>query len=47
MMRYYINGWREGQRYFMSYGFAEEDLERMKQGEIITRGGNEFRIETE
>lgn len=46
IMRYYINGWCEGRRYFWSFGWTEEEMERMIGGETITKNGNEFRIET-
>ena len=45
MKRYYINGWREGRSYFMSFGFTENEIDRMENGETINRNGNEFRIE--
>lgn len=45
-MIYYINGWREGKRYFCSFGWTEEEMERMIGGETIAKNGNEFRIET-
>lgn len=44
-MIYYINGWRETRRYFLSFGFTAEEIEQMKNGEVIKRGENEYRIE--
>lgn len=45
---YYINGWRETKSYFMSFGFTEEEIERMKSGEVIhqadSSSDNEFMI---
>ena len=46
-MKYYINGWREGARYFKSFGWSEDEIRRMMDGETIERNGNEFRIEVE
>lgn len=43
-MEYFINGWRYGRSYFMSFSFTEPELDRMMNGEIITRGENEFWI---
>lgn len=39
---YYINGWREGRRYFLSFGFTREEIGRMLDGELITKGTNKF-----
>lgn len=47
MKRYYINGWREGRRHFLSYRFTEDEIARMEHGETVNKGGNEFRIEAE
>lgn len=45
---YFVNGWREGKNYFFRLGrFTEEELERLENGETITKGGNDFRIEKE
>lgn len=44
-MKYYINGFREGKSYFMSFGFNEDEISRMENGEVIKRGDNEFCIE--
>lgn len=45
---YFINGWKESERYFMSFGFTADEIERMKSGEIIRRtdsiSDNEFKI---
>lgn len=47
-MRYYINGWREGRNYFFRIGrFTEEEIERLLNGETVTKGDNEFCIEVE
>lgn len=47
-MKYYINGWREGKNYFLRLGrFTEEEIDRMVNGEVITKGENEFSIEAE
>ncbi len=43
-MKYYINGFREGRSYFMSFGFTEDEITRMENGEVITHGGNKFWI---
>lgn len=43
-MKYFINGFRYGRSYFMSFGFSENERERLMNGEIITRNGNEFWI---
>lgn len=44
-MKYYINGWKEGKSYFLSFGFTEDEINRMIAGETISRDGNEFWIE--
>ncbi len=43
-MIYIINGWRYGRQYFMSFGFTEIEFEKLMDGEIITKGDNEFWI---
>lgn len=43
--RYFINGWEEGKRYFFSFGFTMNQIERMENGETIKRDNNEFRID--
>lgn len=43
-MKYYINGWRYGKSYFMSFGFTAREMERLMDGEIIKKGENEFWI---
>ena len=43
-MIYYINGFREGKSYFLSFGFTEEELNKMMQGDIITKNNNSFWI---
>ena len=43
-MKYYINGWQEKKNYFLSFGFTSEELERMVNGEIITKDNNSFWI---
>lgn len=46
MKRYYINGFREGERYFRRLGrFTEEEIERLENGEVVIKGENEFYIE--
>lgn len=46
--KYFINGWREGKNYFMRSGrFSEEELDKLSNGETITKNGNAYRIETE
>lgn len=45
--RYCINGWREGKGYFLSFGFTDDEIARMENGEIITIGHNVFSIEIE
>lgn len=48
MKKYYINGFREGEKYFFRLGkFTDEEAERLNNGEIITKGENEFYIEEE
>lgn len=46
-MKYYINGFMEGKNYFLSFGFTGDELQRMKNGETITRGNNTFWIITD
>lgn len=46
-MKYFINGWREGRSYFLSFRFTQEEIDRMVNGETIVRGTNEFSIEVE
>lgn len=41
---YFINGWREGKSHFMSFGFTQREIDRMENGEVISRDGNEFWI---
>lgn len=41
---YFINGWEENKGYFLGFGFTEEELDRMKNGEKIKRGNNIFCI---
>lgn len=43
-MEYYINGWRESKSYFFSFGFTEEERNRLFNGEIVCKGDNEFFI---
>ena len=43
-MKYFINGWLYGRSYFMSFGFSEYEMDRLMDGEVITREGNEFWI---
>lgn len=43
-IKYMINGWEYGRQYFMSFGFSRSQIERMMDGEVITRGTNEFYI---
>lgn len=41
-----VNGWREGRSYFFRLGnFTKEEFAKLENGETITKGGNEFRIE--
>lgn len=42
---YCINGWRKGKSYFMSFGFSQNEIDSMVDGEVIKRGSNEFSIE--
>lgn len=45
-MRHYINGFTYGERYFKSVGhFTEKEWNRMIDGEVIVKNGNEFWIE--
>ena len=42
---YYVNGWRETRSYFMNLGnFSGNEVQRMIDGEIITKGENTFYI---
>ena len=44
-MKYFINGWRYGKSYFMSIGrFTEDEMQRLEDGETITKNDNEFWI---
>ena len=43
-MIYFINGWRSGKSYFLSFGFTASEIERMIDGETIRHGENEFWI---
>jgi len=43
-MKYYINGFRYGRSYFMSFGWSEQDRDQLMSGEVILRDGNEFWI---
>lgn len=43
-MTYFINGWRYGKSYFMSFGFTAAEMDRMMDGEIITKEENQFWI---
>lgn len=43
---YYIDGWKESESYFKSVGnFTENEWNRLKQGEIISKYDKEFWIE--
>lgn len=48
---YYINGWEESKSYFMSFGFTQNEISRMEQGESIRRidsvSDNTFAIKVE
>lgn len=44
-MIFLINGFRESKGYFMSFGFTQDEFERMLDGEVISRDGNKFSIE--
>lgn len=45
-VRYIINGWEEGMKYFFSLcSPSEEEYNRMIDGEAVVKGKNEFRIE--
>ena len=43
--QFYINGWRESRSYFFRFGFTEEEVARMRNGETVNKNGNEYRIE--
>ena len=44
-MKYFINGWKYGRSYFLSIGrFTEYEMQRLEDGEIITKDDNEFWI---
>ena len=45
--KYFINGYRYGREYFMSFGFSESQIQRMIDGEIIKHNGSAFWIECE
>lgn len=40
-MTYYINGWRESEKYFKSF-LTEDEYNRCINGEVIIKNGNEF-----
>ena len=44
MKKYMINGWKYGKSYFYSFGFTSLEKERLEDGEVITKGDNEFWI---
>lgn len=47
-IKYYINGFREGENYFYRLGrFTEEETEMLIKGEIVVKGDNEFYMEIE
>lgn len=47
-MKYYINGWRECKNYFFRLGrFTDEEMARLENGEVVTKGANEFYMEEE
>lgn len=37
LKEYYVNGWKEGKSFFLSFGFTRNELERMENGEEIRR----------
>jgi hypothetical protein len=43
-MTYFINGWKYGKSYFLSFGFTASEMERLIDGEIVKKGENEFWI---
>lgn len=49
MKMYFIDGWRVGRPYFMSFGWSEDQIRRMEAGEVIVHGPNrnEFEIREE
>lgn len=47
-LKFYINGWEEGEAYFKDTGrFGESEMELMTSGETIKKNGNTFRIRYE
>lgn len=47
-MKYYINGWQYGARYFWSVRrFTSEERDRLERGEMVEKDGNTFWIITE
>lgn len=47
-LRFYINGWEEGEEYFKSIGrFRDSEMDEMISGEVIKKNGNTFRIRYE
>lgn len=43
-MKFYINGWEYGRRYFMSFGWTQREFDKMLDGDVIEKNGNEFYI---
>ena len=39
---YMVNGWEEGRKYFLSFGFSESAKRKMYHGEVVEKDGNEF-----
>lgn len=47
-LRFYINGWREGEEYFKSIGrFSDSEMDEMISGKAIKKNGNTFRFRYE
>lgn len=46
-MIYYINGWREGEKYFFRLigNLTEQEKSDLLDGNVLKRGNNEFWIE--
>ena len=44
-MKYYINGFREGEAYFTTLGkFSESEWKDLLDGKVIVKNNNEFYI---
>ena len=45
---FFINGWRESKSYFYGSGkFTRDEIDKLNNGEIVKKNGNEYRITCE